>query len=218
MKKRMSKGMACAGVLLLTDRLSSFFPVYSYYLKGFCSRTELTEELLTGDYNSAMHLLVVYMILFVLLEEYISELSGAFLCAGLFSLLHEAIGVAFVGLFGDMRAAVRHGCLQGILFQLCSMTLYLVTVYIWKDFFAGFLSAVQAQLVTIALFGAAYFVAEYFLFPGKGVFAGDVLLAQCCTGRYGAGDCAAALVKKACAAAAWGAAALSVKKRRDVRG
>ena len=236
MKKRVFKGMACAGILFLIDRISTFQGLYSVYRRGFMGDAEFTENLIIGDYNSVLNMLVCNMIIFVMLEGYMSEgspvcgmvryadmerwqlhrISRAFLHAAVFSLLHEGIGTAFVAAFGNVGAAARHGYFAGVLMQVFSTTFYLVTVYIVKEFFRTFFAASLSQLFTIAAFSALYYVMQYFIFPGQNAFAGSDLLEQYCMGAFGAGGCVSALVKKACLIMVSGALLVGARKRGDI--
>ncbi len=237
MKKRVFEGMACSGILLLVDRLSSFRPIYNMYSKGFLNKAEFTENLIIGDYNSLLHLFVIYMIIFVMLEEYINEKSQVYilvryvdidnwwihkisktvLYAAAFSLLHEGIGMAFVIAFGNIKILFLHGYFEAVAFQLFSTTLYLAIVYIWKEFFMTFFSTTLSQFVTIVLFCALYFGMEYFFLPGKNMFEDSTLLIQYCTEAYGIGDCMLALIKKVCVIIILSAILIDMKKKGDVK-
>lgn len=237
MKKRVFEGMTCAGILLLVDRLSSFRPIYNMYSKGFLNKAEFTENIIIGDYNSLLHIFVIYMIMFVMLEEYINEksqiyilvryvdidnwwlhkISKTVLYAAAFSLLHEGIGMVFVIVFGNIKTVFLHGYFGAALFQLFSTTLYLAIVYVWKEFFMTFFSPTLSQFVTIVLFCTLYFGTEYFFFPGKNIFEDSTLLIQYCTKEYGIGDCMLALGKKVCVIIILSAISIGMKKKGDVK-
>ena len=183
MKKRIFKGFWGAFVLLLISFLSSFIPLLRMYNRGFISMIIFTENVVAGDYQSSLNIHIIVMIIFLILEDYISIPDNAIRITKYESIskwwmkkiihslpfiiyvafIHEAICIFFAGIFGNVSLALKHGFGYAILLQVIYISLYLLIVYMTKELLSIFIPKSLSLIITILIYCLSFFIIMYFI-------------------------------------------------------
>ena len=214
MKNRALKGLFIAGILMLIDRLSSFLPLKIMFDKGFIDRAIFSENIIIGDYTSSMHLFVIFMIIFVFADEYITEqniisqvirygdvnrwyrnrIGKSAMVAVLLSIINVGIELVCCCIYADRELAVKHGIVEASLLQIIVLTLYLMLVWNFKEYVRIFHTVLVSQLVTVFSLAGGYFLITYVLFPMGDKLGFIEIIGKYCRLEYQILDCVSIIV------------------------
>lgn len=208
MKYRKICGYLIVFFILLIDRLTTFIPLYKMYNKGFINKTTLTENLVVGDYTDLVNLLVIPMILFVFLEDYINEgdalskltrytsieswhvvrLINA-VCVGVAVIsIHMLIEVITCFAVGDVGIMIKHNVLYAFLIQSIVMLGYLIFVWYAKEILEIYNSKTFSKVSVIAGFSLGYFITAFY-FPDCVLLSGFGVITAICSEDRSIFDC-----------------------------
>ncbi len=208
MKYRKLCGYLTVFIILLIDRLTTFIPLYEMFNKEFINKTSLTENLVIGDYTASVNILVIPMILFVFLEDYINDgdaisrltrytsiegwhdfrLKNAARVACAVASIYMLIEVITCLTAGDVRVMIKHNVMPAFFIQYIVMMGYLILVWYVKEIMEIYNSRTASKISVIVSFSLWYFVTSLY-YPTCILLSGFEVVTGVCGENRNLYDC-----------------------------